>query len=59
MYRAVKSGSKIFVSEQVTLLEKILGRDKPPLELVPREAVSVEAEYIFNGHFYLMSFEKP
>jgi len=43
----------------VTLFEKILERDKPPLELVPREAVNVEAEYIFNGHFYLMSFEKP
>jgi len=59
MYRVVKPGSRIVVCEQVTLFEKILGKDKPPLELVPKEAVNVEAEYIFNGHFYIMSFEKP
>jgi len=58
MYRVAKPGSKIVISEQITLLEKFLGRDKPPVELVPKDAIQVRSEYIFEGHFYVIEFRK-
>jgi len=58
MYRVAKPGAKIVICEQVTVLERILGRDKPPVELIPKEAIHVKSEYIFNKNFYVIEFKK-
>jgi ubiquinone/menaquinone biosynthesis C-methylase UbiE len=62
MYRVAKPESKIVIFEQITNLEKFLGRDKPLelelVKLVPKDAIQVRVEYIFGGNFYVIEFKK-
>ena len=56
--RVAVRGGVIVVYEQVTLLEKLLGRDKPPLELLPPELKLEETAYLFGGRFYILKAVK-
>jgi len=53
MFRIAKPGARIVICEQTTILEKILGKDKPPINLFP-ENVKLKLEYLYNRRFYLI-----
>jgi len=52
--RVVNDEGVVVIYEQVTLLEKILRKDKPPVNLLPPNLSLLETDYIFNKRFYVM-----
>ena len=56
--RVVVNGGVIVVYEQVTLLEKLFGKDKPPINLLPSNLSLLETAYIFNKRFYVIKTVK-
>jgi len=56
--RVINDEGVVVIYEQVTLLEKILRKDKPPVNLLPPNLSLLETDYIFNKRFYVMKTVK-
>ena len=52
--RVTKKEGKVVVYEQVTLLEKVMGRDRPSLDLLPPSLTLLGVTYLLGGRFYVV-----
>ena len=57
MFRVARRGARIVICEQITLLEKLLGKAEPPISLIPEKS-SPSLEYIYGGRFYVIEATK-
>lgn len=56
--RVAKVGGKIVLFEQITILEKLLGKDKPPIKSLPENVNIQFIKYIFDDRFYIVKLVK-
>jgi len=52
--RVAKRKAKVVVYEQFTILERLLRRDRPPLEILPPTLFPLRVAYPFGGRFYIL-----
>jgi len=52
--RVTRRKGKVVVYGQVTLLEKAMGRDRPPLDLLPPSLTLLGVTYLLGGRFYVV-----
>ena len=57
MFKVAKRGAGIVICEQITLLEKLLGKAEHPISLIP-EKFSPSLEYIYGGRFHVIEATK-
>ncbi|HDD66457.1 MAG TPA: hypothetical protein ENG52_02410 [Nitrososphaeria archaeon] len=49
MFRVAMRGARIVICEQVTLLEKLLGKAEPPISLIPENPLQVSNTSMGEG----------
>ena len=57
--RVVRRRGRVVVYEQVTPLEKVMGRGEPPPQWLPPTLILENLVYLFGGLFYVVELSKP